>query len=55
VNKIKSFTESYEACYAELDRVSPEAWHRVRCFVILFFMPLIWPVCWWISKIRSKE
>lgn len=39
--KLRTFKGSYKACYDEMDSVKSEAFYWFRCFLTLFFLPVV--------------
>jgi hypothetical protein len=55
MKNLKSFRDSYKACYEEMGSVKSEAWWWLKNFILLFFLPTVYPVAWLICYFKEKE
>lgn len=44
--EIRTLFGAYKACFAEMKSTQRQAAIWVRGFVVLFFLPVIWPLAW---------
>lgn len=55
MKNLKSFKDSYKACYGEMQSVQEEALYWLKNFLILFFMPVIYPVVWCVCYFKGEK
>lgn len=52
-NELRSLPGAYKACLEDMDSSKEAAWTWLRGFIMLFFLPVIWPLVWIVIKLGN--
>jgi hypothetical protein len=55
MKNLKSFRDSYKACYEEMSKDFPKVLRWLKNFILLFFLPVVYPIAWLICYFKEKE